>query len=47
MWTGSHLNAQFKGKNKAEFGWFAVSGQIRWRLFGQTRGGKDCERNLR
>jgi short-subunit dehydrogenase len=26
MRTGSHLNAQFKGKHKAEFGWFAVSG---------------------
>src|SRR5258707_10126204 len=24
--TGSHLNAQFKGKHEAEFGWFAVSG---------------------
>jgi short-subunit dehydrogenase len=26
MRTGSHLNAQFKGKHEAEFGWFAVSG---------------------
>jgi short-subunit dehydrogenase len=26
MRTGSHLHAQFKGKNKQEFGWFAVSG---------------------
>ncbi|HEY2233316.1 MAG TPA: SDR family NAD(P)-dependent oxidoreductase [Candidatus Angelobacter sp.] len=26
MRTGSHLNAQFKGKHQAEFGWFAVSG---------------------
>jgi short-subunit dehydrogenase len=26
MRTGSHLNAQFKGKHKQEFGWFAVSG---------------------
>ncbi len=26
MRTGSHLNAQFKGRHEAEFGWFAVSG---------------------
>jgi short-subunit dehydrogenase len=26
MRTGSHLHAQFKGKHKQEFGWFAVSG---------------------
>ncbi|HZD95732.1 MAG TPA: SDR family oxidoreductase [Candidatus Sulfotelmatobacter sp.] len=26
MRTGSHLNAQFKGRHKKEFGWFAVSG---------------------
>ncbi|HEY2498077.1 MAG TPA: SDR family NAD(P)-dependent oxidoreductase [Candidatus Angelobacter sp.] len=26
MRTGSHLNAQFKGKHESEFGWFAVSG---------------------
>jgi len=26
MRTGSHLNAQFKGKHREEFGWFAVSG---------------------
>jgi short-subunit dehydrogenase len=26
MRTGSHLNAQFKGQHKQEFGWFAVSG---------------------
>ena len=26
MRTGSHLNAQFKGRHQAEFGWFALSG---------------------
>ena len=26
MRTGSHLHAQFKGRHKQEFGWFAVSG---------------------
>jgi short-subunit dehydrogenase len=26
MRTGSHLHAQFKGKHKQEFGWFALSG---------------------
>ena len=26
MRTGSHLHAQFKGKQRQEFGWFAVSG---------------------
>ena len=26
MRTGSHLNAEFKGKHKQEYGWFAVSG---------------------
>jgi len=26
MRTGSHLHAQFKGKHRQEFGWFAVSG---------------------
>ncbi|HEU4417221.1 MAG TPA: SDR family NAD(P)-dependent oxidoreductase [Candidatus Angelobacter sp.] len=26
MRTGSHLNAEFKGKHESEFGWFALSG---------------------
>jgi len=26
MRTGSHLNAQFKGRHESEFGWFALSG---------------------
>jgi short-subunit dehydrogenase len=26
MRTGSHLNAQFKGRHQSEFGWFALSG---------------------
>jgi short-subunit dehydrogenase len=26
MRTGSHLNAQFKGKHEKEYGWFALSG---------------------
>jgi len=45
MRTGSHLNAQFKGNHEAEFGWFAVSGRIRWLLFRQSARRKDCKRD--
>jgi short-subunit dehydrogenase len=47
MRTGSHINAYFKGKNEAEYGWFSLSGTMPVVSMNANRAARTVVRALR